>query len=130
MPLQTPKLPDIKLPKLTYSDFLWAMISVVVVFYIYMSFSEWQRNRLFKVTQDRLTLAYETHVYNEIRQANGLIHDRTRDQSTVDAEAEPRESLRAEDDPSTESVGYVPYRVGGARSLANVDENTEGVDDE
>ncbi len=129
MPIQTPNI-KLKLPTLGMSDALWIVLAVYVAFSVYLSVFEWQRNRMFKITQDRLTLAYETHVYNEIRQANGLIHDRTRDQPPMDAETESREPSSAEDDPGTESVGYVPYRVGGARSLANVDENAEGVDDE
>ncbi len=123
MPIQTPKMPEVK------PDQILAIIAVGYLgLCLYFGISEWQRNRMFKITQDRLTLAYETHVYNEIRKANGPIHEGTGIQPTVADGI--GESLSAQDDTGTKSDGYVPYRVGGARSLANVDEIAEGLDNE
>jgi hypothetical protein len=129
--------PKVKLPKIEYSDFLWIIVCLIGLYFAGLTIAEWQRNKLFKITQDRLTMAYETQVYKAnvaeayeaLREANdGTIHDATRVQSPMDDEPGTRESSYPEVNPDTQSGGAVPYRIGGSRSLANLDENAEGVE--
>src|SRR5258708_6683948 len=98
--------PTVKLPKLEYSDFLWICAGLIACVCLYLSISEWQRNKIFKVTQDRLTMAYETQIYQAYKeQTDGLIHDRATVRPTVDEYSGPDIASDTQDSEGPEPIG-------------------------